>query len=87
MKIFNSKNDFLKTIYICIGTFIFALGINIFVVPTGLYSGGFLGTAQILRTVIEKITGIDFAFDISGIISFSLNIPLLLLVYKTVGKA
>ena len=87
MKIFSSKSDMLKTVYICIGTFIFALGINIFVVPTGLYSGGFLGTAQIIRTVIEKLSGITFSFDISGIISFALNIPLLLLVYKTVGKA
>lgn len=86
MKNFLSKGDILKTVYICIGTFVFALGINVFVVPLGLYSGGFLGTAQIIRTAIEKFTGINFGFDISGIISFALNIPLMLLVYKTVGK-
>ena len=86
MKIFTSKNDVLKTLYICIGTFIYALGTNIFVVPTGLYSGGFLGASQILRTLTEMVTGITFTFDISGLISFALNIPLLLLVYKTVGR-
>lgn len=86
MKINVKKNDITKAIYICIGTFIFALGINTFVVPLGLYSGGFLGIAQIIRTAIETFAGVTFSFDISGIISFGLNIPLMLLVYKTVGK-
>lgn len=86
MKFLSSKSDVVKTAYICIGTFIFALGINVFVVPTGLYSGGFLGIAQIIRTAIEKFSGISFGFDISGIISFTLNIPLMILVFKTVGK-
>ncbi len=81
-----NKNDITKTLYICVGTFIYALGVNIFVVPMGLYSGGFLGIAQIIRTAIENFSGISFGFDISGIISFALNIPLMMLVYKTVGR-
>ena len=64
MKFLSSKSDVVKTAYICIGTFIFAFGINVFVVPTGLYSGGFLGMAQIIRTAIEKFSGISFGFDI-----------------------
>lgn len=81
-----NKTDLLKGLYIFIGTFIYAFGINIFVVPMGLYSGGFLGLAQIIRTILENIFHFSFGFDISGIISFGLNIPLLLLTYKTVGK-
>jgi uncharacterized membrane-anchored protein YitT (DUF2179 family) len=81
-----NKSDIIKSFNVILGTFIFALGINIFVVPTGLYSGGVLGLAQILRTMTERLFNFSFGFDISGIFSLLLNIPLLLITYKTVGK-
>lgn len=81
-----NKSDIIKSFNVILGTFIFALGINIFVVPTGLYSGGVLGLAQILRTMTERLFNVSFGFDISGIFSLLLNIPLLLITYKTVGK-
>lgn len=34
------------------GTFLFALGMNLFLVPAGLYSGGLFGVSQIIRTVL-----------------------------------
>ena len=81
-----NKSDIIKSFNVILGTFIFALGINIFVVPTGLFSGGVLGLAQILRTMTERLFNVSFGFDISGIFSLLLNIPLLLITYKTVGK-
>lgn len=81
-----SKQDFIKAIFILFGATVYSFGMNMFIVPMGLYSSGFLGIAQILRTVCESIFGLSFGFDISGIISFFLNIPLMLLTYKTVGK-
>lgn len=87
MKEFFNKTDILKALYIVIAASIYALGMNIFIVPLGLYSSGLLGMAQILRTIAEQYFGLPFAFDISGIISFVLNIPLFIFAYKTVGKS
>ncbi len=86
MKYKISLHDALKGFYIFLGGFIYAFGMNTFIVPVGLYSSGVLGLAQIIRTVLENQFGFLFHFDISGIISFVLNIPLMLLAYKTVGK-
>lgn len=76
----------MKICLILVGSFIYAFGINIFIVPAGLYNGGVLGLAQIIRTVAKDSFGFNPGFDISGIISFVLNIPLMIFTYKTVGK-
>ena len=87
MKEFFNKKDIVKAIYIIVAAAIYALGMNVFIVPLGLYSSGVLGLAQILRTVSEQYFGMNFGFDISGIISFVLNVPLFIFAYKTVGKS
>ena len=68
-------------IYIALGSIIFALGINFFIVPIGIYNGGIVGTAQIIRTLLEQHLGISFGFDIAGIINFIINVPLLIASY------
>ncbi|MBO5869946.1 MAG: YitT family protein [Clostridia bacterium] len=78
--------DFLKASSIFVGALVYAFGMNCFVVPTGLYTSGLLGFSQIIRTVLEEFFALSFPFDISGIISFGLNIPLLIFAYKAVGK-
>ena len=73
----------LRDIVFCVlGTFIYCLGVNLFVVPMNLYSGGFVGFAQILLYLIP----IKFAFNVQGIIYFLLNIPLFIIGYKILGK-
>lgn len=79
----------LKTYAIIIaGAFIFAFGVNIFIVPVSLYNGGVIGIAQIIRTIASEIFHLPLPqnFDISGIINFILNIPLLLVAYKSISK-
>ena len=44
------KQEIKRYFFIVVGSFIFALGINLFVVPMQLYSSGVLGIAQIIRT-------------------------------------
>lgn len=87
MKEFFNKKDIVKAAYIIVGAVIYAFGMNIFIVPMGLYSSGLMGLAQILRTLAEQYLDVNFGFDISGVLSFVLNIPLMILVYKTVGKS
>ena len=74
--------------FIILGAFIFALGVNLFVVPVQLYSSGVLGIAQIIRTLLEQISNGMFpsSIDISGIINFAINIPLFMLAYRTISK-
>ena len=58
-----------------------------FVVPAGLYSSGLLGLCQVLRTVLEQYLHISFGtLDISGLIYYVVNIPILLLAWKRIGR-
>jgi len=81
-----SKDNARKFFFILFGSLIYAAGMNLFVVPLGLYSGGILGIAQIIRTIIEIVFDLAFKFDISGIISFLLNVPLVIFAYFKIGK-
>ncbi len=83
-----AKNRFSQFGIVLIGTFLFAAGVNLFIVPVGLYNGGFVGIAQIIRTLIVENTSIQLGnIDLAGIINFVINIPLLLLAYFKIGKA
>lgn len=80
------KEDVKKIVVIIIGAFIFCLGVNLFIVPVGLYNGGIVGISQIIRTLIGNYISVPNNFDISGIINFILNIPLLFIAYKSISK-
>ena len=41
-----------KFLMVILGGFIFAAGVNLFIVPLNLYSGGVIGIAQIIRTIL-----------------------------------
>ena len=77
-------NSYIQNILLCfIGTFIYCIGVNIFIVPAKLYSGGFVGIAQLIIYFLPlESTGIN----LQGIIYFVLNIPLFLVGIKTLGK-
>lgn len=68
------------------GVFIFSLGINLFVVPNSLYTGGVLGAAQLLRTLSISVFNINTSIDISSIIYYLINIPLFIFSYKKLSK-
>ncbi len=67
------------------GTFLFCYGLNVFVTPFGLYTGGIVGISQIIRTLLESF-GYVFDFEISGYINMMFNIPLMILAYKYISK-
>ena len=69
-----------------VGSFIYAVGINYFITPAGLYTGGFLGVGQIIRTLLVTNLGLDFGgVDIAGLIFFALNIPVYLLAFRSIS--
>ena len=71
-----------------IGNFIYAAGVDLAITPLHLYSGGFTGIAQLIRTFllevihIPQIGGIDYM----GIIYFLINMPFFILAYKIMGR-
>lgn len=73
--------------FILVGSFMFCAGLNLFIVPMGLYNGGTVGIAQIIRTLLETYGGMTFQIDIAGLINFVINIPLLWLAYRHFGKS
>ena len=61
---------------------LYSLGINLFVVPAGLYTGGIMGFAQLLRTLFLHLTGLELKIDIAGIINYAINLPILCIAWK-----
>ena len=70
------------------GCLLFAVSVNLFVVPSGIYNGGVYGLAQIIRTLLVRYSGwnIPTSFDISGIINYLINIPLFYIAYRCISK-
>lgn len=75
--------------YAIIGSLMFAIGVNLLIVPLGLYNGGFMGIAQLIRTVIVDFMHVPVpkGLDLAGIIYFFLNIPLFYMGLRIMGKA
>ena len=78
----------LRLVVAVIGELIAAAALNLFIVPLNLYTGGLMGVCQLLRTLAAVYLGMNFgAYDVAGILYFLLNIPILLLAYKNLGRA
>lgn len=70
-----------------VGAAIYSAGVNLFIVPVGLYSGGMMGAAQVIRTLLVNYLHLPIHnFDIAGLIYYAVNIPVLLLAMKDIGK-
>ena len=70
---------FEKFFFCVVGGVIYAVGVNMFIVPFGLYSGGIVGIAQLIRTLLADYIHIDFGSkDVAGIIFYALNLPILI---------
>lgn len=80
-------NRWLRLVIALAGEFIAALGVNLFIVPLNLYSGGTLGVCQLIRTLLITYLHMDFGtVDIAGLLYFLSNIPILLFAWRVLGK-
>ena len=80
------ENRWLRIVIGVFSTFCYALGVNYFIVPMNLYSGGLLGMCQMIRTVLVKALGLSATVDFSGLLYLLINIPILLLAWRSMGK-
>ena len=76
-----------RIILLILASFIYAIGINWFIVPSGLYTGGLLGLSQLFRSFLSDVFHLSFArIDIAGLIYYAINIPFLFLAHKLMGR-
>lgn len=76
-----------KQVGALMGALIYAIGVNIFIVPGGLYSGGVMGICQLLRNLLLYCTGLKTGnMDLAGGIYYAINIPVFILGIKVLGK-
>ena len=81
-------NRWFRLIAALAGEVLIAFGVNLFIVPLALYSGGVLGVCQLFRTLLQTYIGVDLgSFDITGILYFIVNIPILIYGYRVLGRA
>lgn len=76
-----------RTLGSILGAFLYAVGINLFVVPSGLYTGGVMGICQVIRTVLVEYFHLNFqSFDIAGIIYYAMNVPIFIFAFTRMGR-
>ena len=68
------------------GGLLYSLGVNLFIVPLGLYNGGLMGYCQLIRTLLTDYLHLSFSFDIAGILYFLTNIPIMILAWVKLDK-
>ena len=87
MKELLNRYEIRRTLTAVFGTAIFAAGVNLFTVPIGLYSGGFVGISQIIRTVLVEYLHLNAGdFDIAGVVFWIINLPVLFMGYRVMGR-
>lgn len=84
----SKERESYKFLMVILGGFIFATGVNLFIVPLHLYSCGLIGIAQIIRSVLIEFLHLPLPseFDVAGIINFIMNIPLFVMAYKVISR-
>lgn len=71
---------------ILLGGLIYSFGMNCFLRPLHLYSGGMMGFAQLIQEFIER-AGFTFdGFNISGVIYYLMNVPAILISLKKMRR-
>jgi len=68
-----------------LGVILFVIGINLFVEPNNLYSGGVFGLAQHINNLVKHLFNINF--NVTSFTYFAINVPLFLLAYTKISKS
>lgn len=81
------KKELIKIIRCLFGATLYAASINLFIAPVNLYNGGIMGFSQLIRIFLVNFLNLPFQqFNLTGIIYYLFNIPILLLSFNKVGK-
>lgn len=76
------EQEAFRAVGILFGVVLFAAGVNLFLRPLNLYSGGFMGFAQLFETILREYLGVSLGgANISGAIYYLLNVPGLIIAF------
>lgn len=82
----NDKAFLKRVLYVILGSAIFALSVNWFIVPVHIYNGGLTGASQLLRDGIVFMTGFE-SFDLLGPMIILLNLPFFIFAWNKLSKS
>ena len=71
---------------ILLGAVIYSVGVNLFLRPLHLYSGGIMGFSQLITTLLKNTGIISTKIDLAGILNYLLNLPCLIVALKTMRR-
>lgn len=81
-----AKKEGMKLPGVILGALVYAAGMNLFLRPLSLYSGGLMGFAQLFQELFAR-AGITFGgFNISGLLYYLMNIPAILLALRKMRR-
>ena len=81
-----AKKESLKVPVIILGALIYSVGMNLFLRPLHLYSGGLMGFAQLIQDLMTR-AGVNLHnFNISGVLYYILNAPGLIIAAKKMRR-
>lgn len=69
-----------------LGGAMFAISVNLFLIPASIYNGGIFGIAQLVRDFLIATFNLSPSFDIAGILNFTINVPILLFAWTRMSK-
>ena len=84
ISLFNWKLE--DVVKVLIGSLLFCYSVNVFIVPNNLYTGGVLGIAQLIRSIIIDVLKFNITYDFSGILYYLINVPLFFIAFKYISK-
>lgn len=88
MKRITENKRFLQIGKTLAGCCVFALGLNLFILPLGLYSGGMVGLSQLAAYLWEQTAfGAAGQINIYGVCYLLLNLPVLALAWTRLGRS
>ena len=83
------RKDLLQSYFFSIlGGLIGAASLNLFIIPLGLFSGNFIGIAQMIDALLREgmRLSIPGSFNLSGLILFLINIPLMVIAFREISR-
>ncbi|MCM3586113.1 YitT family protein [Mesobacillus maritimus] len=73
-----------QLVIVLFGAILNAVAMNFFLIPANVYASGFTGFAQLISSILEEFSPI---FLSTGILLFLLNVPVIILGWKKVGRS
>lgn len=72
-----------RILTVIFGSFLLAISLNFFLIDANVYASGFTGMAQLISSIFSEFFSIQIS---TGILLFTLNIPVIILGWFKVGK-